>query len=75
MRSPVVFMVLGLLFFGIFIGAAASGAWLLAGGSLLFAVVIYSLVGTMVVLGFALLSFALSERKATAAETPLPAAE
>jgi 4-hydroxybenzoate polyprenyltransferase len=75
MRLPVVFMVLGLLFLGMLIGAAASGAWLLAGGSLLFAVVIYGLVGTMVVLGFALLSSFVAERRAAAAARPLPVAE
>jgi hypothetical protein len=68
-------MVLGLLFLGIVIGAAASGAWLMAGGSVLLAILIYAFVGTAVVLGLALLSFWRKERRTAAAATPLPAAE
>jgi hypothetical protein len=68
-------MVLGLLLLGILIGATAAGLWFAAGGSLVLAVVIYALVGTMVVLGTALLSFALSERKTAATAKQLPAAE
>jgi hypothetical protein len=45
------------------------------GGSVILGVLIYALAGTMVVLGFALLSFFLAERKAAAAARPLPAAE
>jgi hypothetical protein len=68
-------MVLGLLLLGTAIGAAAAGVWLLAGGSFLLAIVIYGLVGTLVVLGLALLSFFLGEQKSAAAARPLPAAE
>jgi hypothetical protein len=68
-------MVLGLLILGIMIGMAAAGAWLVAGGSVVLAVVIYGLVGTMVVLGFALLSFLVAERRSAATEKSLQAAE
>jgi hypothetical protein len=71
----VLFMVLGLLLLGTAIGAAAAGVWLLAGGSFLLGIAIYGLVGTLVVLGVALLSFFLGERKAVAAARPLQAAE
>ena len=56
-------MFLGLLVVGMTIGAAAAGAWVYSGGSLLLAVVIYSLVATSVVLGLAILSFLVSDRK------------
>jgi hypothetical protein len=68
-------MVLGLLLFGMMFGAAAAGAWVIAGGSLLIAVVIYGLAGTMFMFGAALLSFLLAERRVAAAAKPLPAAE
>jgi hypothetical protein len=68
-------MVLGLLILGIMIGMAAAGAWLVAGGSVLLAVVIYGLVGTMVVLGFALLTFLAAERRSAATAKSLQAAE
>jgi hypothetical protein len=68
-------MVLGLLLLGMMFGAAAASAWVIAGGSLMLAVLIYGLVGTMFVLGTAILSFLLAERRAAAATKPLPAAE
>jgi hypothetical protein len=68
-------MVLGLLLLGMLIGASAAAAWVFAGGSLLLALVLYGLVGTMVVLGTAVLSFLLSERKTAAAAERLHAAE
>lgn len=68
-------MVLGVLLLGMVMGLVASGAWVLAGGSILFAVAIYGVVGTVVVLGAALLTFVLADRKAAAAAQPLPAAE
>ena len=68
-------MVLGLLLLGMMFGTAAAGAWLMAGGSLLLAIVIYGLVGTISVLGTAVLSCLLAERRAAAVAKPLPAAE
>lgn len=56
--------VLGLLVVGMAVGAAAAGVMILSGGSYLSALAIYSLVSTTVVLGVALVWFALSERKA-----------
>jgi hypothetical protein len=50
------------------LGAAAAGALILAGGSYLAALALYSLVSTVFVLGAALLSFTILERK-TARET------
>jgi hypothetical protein len=45
------------------VGAAAAGAWLYAGGSVLLAVAIYSLVATFFVLGTSLLSFLIADRR------------
>jgi hypothetical protein len=59
-------MFLGLLMAGMGLGAVAAGAWVFAGGSLLIGLVLYSLVGTAFVLGTALVSFHLSERRAAA---------
>jgi len=70
-------MVLGFLVAGMGLGAVAAAAWLLAGGSILFALVLYSLVATACILGAALLTFRLSERKTSetcaTAETLRPA--
>jgi hypothetical protein len=56
-------MFLGLLFVAMAIGAAAAGAWLYAGGSVLLAVAIYSIVATFFVLVMALLSFLIVGRR------------
>ncbi len=55
-------MFLGLLFVGMTIGAGVAGAWLVSGGSILVALLLYSTVATAVVLGISLLSYALSHR-------------
>lgn len=55
-------MFLGLLFIGMTVGAGVAGAWLVSGGSILVALLLYSVVATAVVLGISLLSFALSDR-------------
>lgn len=60
-------MVLGLLTAGMVVGATAAFVWLLAGGSLGVAFVIYSFVAMTSALGVALLRFWLSERRQRAA--------
>jgi hypothetical protein len=56
-------MLLGLLLAGMALGAVAAGTWGLAGGSLLIALALYSLVATLFVLGAAVLTFLLSLRR------------
>lgn len=55
--------VLGLLVVGMGLGGAAALALILSGGSYLAALALYSLVSTVFVLGAALLSFVILERK------------
>ncbi|GEM_PF-5733968 len=54
-------MYLGLLFFGMLLGGASAGYWIIAGGSALAAIGIYSLVATAFVLGTSAMAFLLSE--------------
>jgi hypothetical protein len=72
---PVVFMVLGLLLLGMIFGAATAGLWLAAGGSLLIAIVLYGLGGASLVLGIAIVSLFLADRRSTHCAATLPAAE
>jgi hypothetical protein len=57
---------LGLLLAGMALGAATAAIWLLAGGSMLLAVALYGLVATTFIIGAALVTFWLSERKSEA---------
>ena len=54
-------MMIGLVLAGVALGAASGGVWILAGGSILVAFALYSLVGTLVVLGTAVCWFIISE--------------
>lgn len=56
-------MFLGVLLAGMGFGAVAAGWWLMSGGSVLVALALYALVGTVFVLGAAVLSFCLPEKK------------
>ena len=56
-------MFLGLVLVGMAFGAAAAGACILMGGSILLAVAVYSLFGTLCVLGTAVLEVVISERR------------
>lgn len=54
-------MVQGSVFLGMGVGAVAALAWALSGGSLLMAFCLYSLVGTLSVLGMAAIAFLQAE--------------
>lgn len=56
-------MPFGLLVVGMGLGAVAALVWIAGGGSLLAALALYSLVGSLGVLAAALLAFHLSERR------------
>ena len=62
-------MFLGLLLVAMGIGAVAAGAWIAAGGSVLLALALYSLVATSVVLATAISAFLFSEHRARSAQS------
>lgn len=54
-------MVLGCLLLGMTAGAIVAGGWLAGGGSILAAILLYALVGSLATVGTALVSFAVCE--------------
>ena len=56
-------MFIGFVLMGMAFGAAAAGAWILTGGSILIAIALYSVVGTLFGLGTAVLLVLISERR------------
>lgn len=56
----------GLVVLGMILGAALAGAFVSMGGSLLLGVAVFSLVGTTVTLGTAMLFFAMSRKRGMA---------